>query len=191
MRNIETSNINDLDYQKANINPDIGDQGHAAEEVVMEFFKSIPAIEIRPATTLEDSGKEQIGKDKAIDAIGYLEGKPALGLQITTATDSKIRNQKSNDLLNRPFIRLPEMKTTDTAMPRTLVFIDAAEVKSFLQDHNFDNHPKLKHQIVESNVNSLKLALMKTQNPKEQELINKLMVIFREQLSDNEKGKTH
>jgi len=193
-RGIENRYINDLDYQKANINPEIGDQGHAAEEVVAEFFRSVPGMKVRPATEEEDSGKSQIVKDKAIDAVGYFEGKPALGLQITTATDSKVRDQKKTDLLNRPFIRLPEMNPSDTSMPRTLIFVDAKEIKGFLEDRNFANHPKLTEQIIEGNINSLRLDLMKTQNPKEIELINKLLILFAEtkRLFDaKERGKTH
>jgi hypothetical protein len=192
---IEQRYIHNLDYQKHHPElEEVGDQGRAAEEAVIEFFKSIPGMDIRTATAEEDSGALQIVKDKAIDAVGYLEGKPSLGLQITTSTDNKTRDQKKADLLNRPFIRLPEMKSADVSMPRSLVFVDAKEVKEFFKDRNFDNHPKLTQQIIESNINSLRLSLLKTKNPKEIALINKLLALFTETkklLKEKEKGTTH
>ncbi len=157
---------------------EIGDQGRNAEKVVIKFFELFPGMKVRPATPLEDSGRNQIVKDSAIDIVGYMEGLPAIGLQITTATDSAARLNKTADLLNRPFIRLPEMIPSDTAIPRSLVFIDAAEVSGFLADHDISKHPKLIKQIIESNLSSLKLDLMKTKNPKEQDLIQKLLAFF-------------
>jgi hypothetical protein len=179
MKSPEERYVKNIDTAKA---PplEVGDQEKNAEQAVMNFFESIPGMEMRFATSEEDSGKSQIVKDKAIDMVGYMGGKPAIGLQITTATDSVVRHRKTADLLDRPFIRLPEMNSSDTAIPRSLVFIDAAEVSAFLHDRDLGKHPKLIKQIIESNLSSLKLDLMKTQNPKEQELIQKLVSFFEE-----------
>src|SRR3989338_8649124 len=107
MKSPENRYIKNLDEQKAHLNPEIGDQGKEAEKAVDEMLPFlIPELKLRPATSLEDSGKDQIVKDKAIDRVGYLGERPAIGLQITTATDSAIRSSKSQDLLSRPFIRL-------------------------------------------------------------------------------------
>ena len=180
MKSPEEKYAKSMDTRKAPPLLEIGDQGKNAEQVVMEFFESIPGMNMRFATPEEDSGKSQIVKDAAIDMVGYMEGKPAIGLQITTATDSVVRQRKTSDLVARPFIRLPEMNSSDTAIPRALVFIDAAEVSAFFHDRNLDKHPKLIQQIIEGNLNSLKLDLMKTKNPREQELILKLVTFFEE-----------
>ncbi len=178
MRNTEERYVKNIDTHKAPPVIEIGDQGRNAEEAVIKFFEIFPGMKVRLATPLEDSGRTQIVKDSAIDIVGYLEGLPAIGLQITTTTDSATRHSKTADLLNRPFIRLPEMVSSDTAIPRSLVFIDAAEVSAFLADHDISKHPKLIRQIIESNLSSLKLDLMKTVNPKEQDLIQKLLAFF-------------
>jgi hypothetical protein len=180
MRTQEEHLIGQIDAQKAP-SLEIGDQGKAAEEVVIEFFKSIPKMDIRPATPAEDSGRKQIVKDLAIDAVGYLDGEPAIGLQVTTATDSLARNKKKAELLDRPFLRLSEMGSSGTAIPRALVFLDAAEVKAFMGDRDMSQHPKLTQQIRESTINSLKLDLMKTKNPREQALIETLLLLIAEQ----------
>ena len=193
MKSPENRYIKNLDEQKAHLNPEIGDQGKEAEKAVDEMLPFlIPELKLRPATSLEDSGKDQIVKDKAIDRVGYLGERPAIGLQITTATDSAIRSSKSQDLLSRPFIRLDEMTAADTAIPRALVFLDAEEVKSFSIDHDISKHIKLASQIIEGISNSLKLDLMKTKNPKEQDGINELLRRLDESkkiLKEKEEGK--
>src|SRR3989344_6534751 len=192
MKSPENRYIKSLDKHKIP-NPETGDQGEAAEKAVDEFLPFlIPELKVRPATPLEDSGKSQIVKDKALDRIGYLEGRAVIGLQITTTTDSAIRSSKSEDLLNRPFIRLDEMTAADTAIPRALVFLDAEEVRSFSADHNIPKHTKLASQIIEGIANSLKLDLMKTENPKEKDGINELLHRLDESkkiLKEKEEGK--
>lgn len=178
MGNIEKQYVKNLDAQKTSPNQEVGDQGKAAEKAVADFLRSVVGMETRPATKVEDSGLQQIVKDKAIDIVGYLEGRPAIGIQITTATDSKVRSNKTNDLINRPFIRLFEMTSSDVAIPRSLVFVDAVEIKSFLFDQDITKHPKLARQIIEGNIASLKIDLMKTKNPKEQDLVNKQLALF-------------
>lgn len=181
MENIEDKYVKKLDKQKTPPDPEIRDQGKAAERVVIELIQQIiPGLVVREATSQEDSGRAQITKDPAIDAVGYLSGHPAIGIQITTAIDSKVRSNKTGDLINRPFMRLPEMTTNDMSIPRSLVFVEAAEVKAFLSDPDITKHPKLARQITESNIASLKIDLMKTKNPKEQELINNLLALFTE-----------
>lgn len=172
---VEERYIRQIDSTKAPPLEKVGNQGRPAEEAIIEFLKTLPGITIRLSTSTEDSGLKQIGKDPAIDAVGYINGKPAFVLQITTATDSKARREKETDRLNRPFIRLPEMSRPDPAIPRLLIFIEAKEVAEFMKDRNFSKHPKLMKQIINGYINNLKLSQLQTKLPKEQTLINELL----------------
>ncbi len=116
--------------------------------------------------------------------MGYFRGRPALGIQITTARDNKIKAEKYADLANRPFIRLPEMRPTDAAMFRSLVFLDAPDdIQGFRKDRDFSKHPLLEKQILESSINSFKYTLTRTKNPKEKELIQTFLNVFIERLN--------
>lgn len=178
MNNIEDSIIKKMSASKTPTNADIEAWGKIAEEVIIEFLHIISGMRVRHATPEEDSGKHMIIKDAAIDAVGYLDEIPAIGFQITTAISKGAREEKTRDLMARPFIRLPEMTPKDTAIPRVIVFVDREEIIGYISDHDLKKHPRIIDQVVESNINSLKLDLMKTKNPREQELIEKLMLVF-------------
>jgi hypothetical protein len=198
MGNPEMSYIHHLDREK--IPPpesrDVGDQGKKAEDVVIEFLKArFPNMEVRHATPEEDEGNRgDIGTKKIIDAVAYLENKPALGLQITTATDSVARRKKLQELQDMPFLRLKEMKPRDKAIPRSITFVEAEQVLSYVQDHNFEQHPKLSMQILESNINSLKFDLLKTKNPEEINRLQDLVAMFeaaKQEIEQQKKGKSN
>ena len=179
MSSTEDSIIRRIDQQRSGISQaEMIEHGRKAEKIITQFLGTISGLEVRPATKIEDSGKLGIVKDLAIDAVGYIDGKPAIGFQITIANDKGVRQEKAADLMNRPFIRLSEMNNTDTAIPRTLVFVDHEEMRRFLMDNDKSKHPKIMEQIKESVMNSLRLVLMKTKNAKEQELIQSLMILF-------------
>lgn len=180
---IEERYIRQIDSVKIPPFEKVSDQGLPAQEAVLEFFKTLPGITIRLSTPAEDSGLEQIGKDPAIDAVGYMKGKPVFVLQITTATDSKVRKDKEKDRLSRPFVRLPEMNKTDPAIPRLLIFVEAEEVAKFMRDRDFSKHPKLMKQIIDSFMINLKLSLLQTKLPKEQILIDELLELMNQQKS--------
>lgn len=180
MSSMEDKIINRLDSRKPDSQAEKEVYGREAEKVAIEFIQSISGLRVRSATPAEDSGLSQIGKDPAIDAVGYLDEKPAIVFQITNSDDKRVQQEKTRDLLERPFIRLLEMAPQDTAIPRVLVFLDRVEVWAFMGDtsHNIKKHPRLRKQITDGVLNSLRFDLMKTKNPKEQELIQKLMTQF-------------
>ncbi len=184
MATIEDRIVRRIDAVRQPASQEVSDQGKAAEAAVIQFFNLIPGMHIRAATPDEDSGKSQIVKDKAIDAVAYMNGKPVLGLQITTATDSVARYEKRTDLLQRPFIRLREMKLSDSAIPRALVFIEAKAIKDFLSEKDFKKQPAMALQILSSCIASLKLALMNTEINAEQHAINKLMTVLERQKTE-------
>ena len=178
MPNIEEKYVKNIDSAKRPPSFEIGDQGENAETAVIEFFKTLPGITIRLSTKAEDSGLEQIVKDPAIDAVGYINGKPAFVLQITTTTNRIDRKEKyGKDRLSRAWVRLPEMSPQDNAIPRILIFIDAPEINSFAKDHDLSKHPKLAQKIIDSFKKNLELSLLQKPLPKEQELINQLLNI--------------
>ena len=172
MGNPEISYIHHIDDSRRPPTPEVGDQGKNAEGVVLDFFsEKIPRMKMRRATPEEDSGF-----GKAIDAVGYLDNKPALGLQITTATDSVARQKKLGELQDRPFLRLSEMNPQkDPAIPRAIAFLEAQEVAGYLNDRDFSKHPGLMKQILESTVSSLRFDLTQTKNPQEIERLQGLI----------------
>lgn len=158
------------------------DKGKEAERVVIEFFqKAFPGkVEVRPADEEEDSGKG----GQIVDAVAYLDGKAAMGLQITTATDKEARLKKMEEMRQSPFIRLPkEMQPKDPNIPRVLVFLEQKEVKSYQDDpqHDLKQHRRLSQQILESSINSLKFDLLMTKNPREIHRINTLLSLLEQE----------
>lgn len=154
------------------------DIGFEAEEVVVQFFQTIPQMDIRYSTETEDSGRKQIVQDQQLDAVAYLDGHPAMGLQITTAMDPDLRAEKMRQIKARPFLRLNEMKKTDMAIPRVLVFLDPKHVEEFGTDHDFSKHPQVGDQILKSAINSLKFDIAMTKNLQEQEAIKSLILML-------------
>ena len=133
--------------------------GKAAEDTVISFFqKNFPNVEVRPATGAEDSDDRMSG-GRSIDAVAYRDGKPALGIQVTTTPDPRVRDEKYLAMMrNEPYLRLSEMKPADPSIPRVLIHLDNNEVVRYLADQNFDQHPKIGEQILTGAINSLKFA---------------------------------
>lgn len=190
MSKMEDDVIRRVDSAKGLTQAELEAHGREGEKVIIELLQAVPGIRVRLATPTEDSGQktnapnkyshsEIFGRsDLAIDAVGEINEKPAIAFQITVSNNKFARQKKMEELKERQFVRLPVMNATDTAIPRVLVFVDHEEMRRFLIDRNITRHPKITEQIKESILNSLRFDLMKTQNPKEQELINKLMVIL-------------
>lgn len=161
--------------------------GMMAEDVIIDFFnEKFPGqISVRSATATEDSGLEHAAESKQIDAVAYdNSGAPIMCMQITTAKDSVVRMKKMQQLINKPFVRLDEMKSSDKAIPKVLVYVDASEVDSFLNDHDFLKHPKISEQVLESAIQCLKFVSTKTKVKDEQQRIKDLMDIL-----DTKKGR--
>jgi|GEM_PF-5705931 len=158
------------------------DVGKDAEQALLDALALVPGMEARHATAEEDSGRQEIVKDLAIDVIGYFAGKPAFAVQLTTATDSLVLYKKKQELLDRPFIRLRngDMGPNDTAIPRALVIIDATSARKYHADPHIEKYPQLQKQIEDGLILNMKYALMKTKNPKEQQLVNGLLTAFSE-----------
>jgi hypothetical protein len=155
--------------------------GYDAEDVVVDFFKSeFKGIEVRKATLDEDRGNTGIDTGKQIDAVLYWDHKPSLGLQITTAIDSKVRMKKMNELKNKPFIRLDEMNRGDTAIPKVLIFIEPRDVNSYLENKDWSAHSHLGNQILLGLENSLKFDRLQTKNQSEQKKIDEMLILLEE-----------
>ena len=168
---------------------DIGDWGKEAEETVIEFFRNnFPGVEIRRATPAEDSGKRESG-GKAVDAVAYIDGKPSLGLQITTSTDSAVKDSKSQLMKDFPFLRLAEMRNTDPSIPRALVFLKAGQVAEYVKNPDFKRHPEMAGQILESVIKSLQFASLKTKDQDDHKRINVLLAMFQKELEQIKKGR--
>lgn len=67
------------------------------------------------------------------------------------------------------------MKRQDTALPRALVYLDAKAVRDFTQDKEFENHPELALQILDSVIKSLRYDLGKTKLEAEQDHIKRIL----------------
>jgi hypothetical protein len=179
----ESSHINHTDHDKGmplNESKEAGNIGFEAEEAVMDYFsKEFPEFMVRPATPEEDRGQDGISSGKQIDSVLYLGEQPSAGLQITTATDSKVRLKKMTELKNRPFVRLREMNLQDTSIPKAIIFVEAGDVRSYMEDRNLSKHPGLTNQILDSFENSLKFDLLQTKNPKEQKKIAEILSLLK------------
>lgn len=155
--------------------------GMMAEDVVIDFFNdNFPGqISVRPATAAEDSGLKHAPESKQIDAVVYSDkGEPIMCIQITTARDSAVRMKKMQQLIEKPFVRLDEMKANDKAIPKVLVYVDPSEVDSFLNDHDYLKHPKIAEQILQSATQCLKFVATKTKIKDEQVRISNLINIL-------------
>ena len=153
--------------------------GFQAEDVVISFLTAhFPNISVRPATPEEDSGATQITKGKQVDAVVYLEDKPAMVIQITTAESPKGRNAKIAQMRDKPFVRLDEMGSRDSAVPKVLVHIHPNHVRSFLDSPDFTTHPEIVDEITRGIVNSLQFDLVTTHNPTQQNAVRTLLDIF-------------
>lgn len=189
MSSIESRYIHHLDMEKQRI----PGQGKATEEAVISFFKTaFPNMEIRPATPQEDAGEEQGGK--MVDAIAYLDKKPALALQITSTIDKDQKLKKMQELMDHPTVRFEETKPQDPPADRILVYVDAKEVKELSQDKDLSKHPQIGKNIFESMLLSLTVSLRQTKNPKEIERLRQRLAMVEESrrtFEQNKKGKAN
>jgi hypothetical protein len=168
---IETGYINRIDKPSEE---EVEQIGLAAEEVVLDFYNnSLEGFRARPSTLSEDSGLKDIGPKQTIDAVIYRDKKPAMGIQITTAEDPKTRQKKMAEIMSHPFIRLAEMKNTDTAIPKTLVYIKRETAKAHSHDGKINQEEAL--QVLDGSIKSLKFCLSQTKDKKEQLLVNELL----------------
>ena len=194
MGNIESGNFHHLIDREQK--PELTGQGKMAENVVIEFFKmNFPSMQVRKATAKEDAGQVGFGPAKTVDAVAYLDQKPAMALQVTSSTGEQFeeyRKKKLMELKNKPFLRLEEMSSHDVAIPRALVFVEPNELKKFIADHDFAKHPNLGKTILDSTLNSLKFDLLQTKNPKEIDRLRQLISLIDEQkmILDKKAGQT-
>lgn len=157
------------------------DLGHRGEELVVDFFRHMKKFETRLSTTVEDSGVIDIGPRQTIDAVAYLEGQPAMGLQITTAASKEVRAKKLQEMRDHPFLRLPEMKPGQPAIPRVLVYLDRKNVATADSGDGQQASPEAALQILESAINSLQFDLTQTKNPSEITAVKNLISILQEE----------
>src|SRR3990167_7744895 len=105
MRGPEGEYIRNLDSRHED---SLKGQGFPAEDLVVDFFNT-SGFDTRLSTSSEDSGDVDIGPRQTIDAVTYYEGKPAMGLQITTSSLRDVREKKLSEIRRKPFLRLDEM----------------------------------------------------------------------------------
>lgn len=192
-RGPERGYIEQLDRENA-----VTGQGRAAEEVVIDFFKrNFPNMTVRPATPREDSGFAGQGVgSKMIDAVVYARERnrliPAMALQVTTNTSRWGIEKKMEEMKDMPFVRLPEMKSDDVAIPRALIFLKPAQVQAFTEDRDFTRHQGLVLQILQSAIRSLEFDLARTQLDREKFHIQSLLATLeqeKQKVSQNKQGK--
>lgn len=182
MRGPEGEYIHKLDSEPR-VENKLAGQGLPAEDLTVDFFRSI-GFDARFATASEDSGVVDIGPKQTIDAVIYDDSRPAMALQITTGSSKEVKEKKLREMRLRPFVRLDEMKPTDPAIPKALVYLRPEDVKEFGSDPDFDNHPQIADQILNSCILSLQFDSSQTKNPMEREFIAKLIKRF-----DTERNK--
>jgi hypothetical protein len=156
--------------------------GNAAEEAVAGFLEGfIPSInEVRISSKEEDSGLNQIVRGQKIDLVVYIDRKPAMVIQVTVSTNDKITKEKKQDVEDRPFVRLPEMRPSDPAIPKVFVQLFGSSVKVFEENNRkFNDHREILMKILKEIREWLDLDLSKTLNPAEKERIQRLMEIFK------------
>lgn len=192
MGNPEAGYINRIDRERQSKSPPEHEgRGKDAEGLVIEFLQTqFPTMRLRAATPEEDAGNRGANVGKRIDAVAYLEGKPALGLQITTSMMEGIRKKKIREIQDHPFIRLAEMRTGDIAIPRAIIFADIDEVEGLMEDHDFEKHVKFAQGVLEGISISLQYVLKQTKNPNEVEKLNELIGLFEKEKSKFQEFKS-
>jgi hypothetical protein len=152
----------------------------AAEDAVTDFLKGfIPGVEVRKSTEEEDSGSKQIVRGAKIDRVVIINKKPVMAIQVTITGNERVLRAKQEDVENRPFVRLGEMRPQDPAVPKVLVTLNGRTIEVFEDDgKNFDDHKEILMRILNEIRKWLEIDLLKTKNPEEQERIKRLEEIF-------------
>lgn len=178
MKNPEKQYIRSLD-RKERTEEELKEQGDISEEAISEVLPLLlPQLEFRWSTREEDAGKTAGFNGKSADFIGYMNSKPAVVIQATSARNKYIREDKRELMRNEPFVRLPEMNRTDTAIPRIVIYADPEESGKFIQDHDISQHPQLIQEIVKSAISSLSYCALVTKNQKEIAQCQQLISLF-------------
>jgi hypothetical protein len=150
-----------------------------AEEVTREALSGMPGMTMRKGTDDEDAGNQQIGGGLKTDSVGLIDGKPVLGIQTTITTDSRVQLQKTQEMIDRPFIRLRDgsMKQADTSIPRAVVALEPRLVREYAKDRDLSKHPELSRQIFDRLIIVLGKLEGMTKNPKEKSLAASLQKV--------------
>jgi hypothetical protein len=165
-----------------------------AETACLETLRLIDGMQVRESTDIEDSGLRQIVKDLAIDGVAYdtktevaeeptrkpMRIPPSIALQVTIASDSVVRAKKQQELVDRPFIRLPEMRLKDVAIPRALVVLDADSMKQYAADRDIVHHPDIRRKVLKNLEVNMDYMLTRTLDTKEQEHLRHLRSRFKD-----------
>ena len=152
----------------------------SAEKVVVDYFNQNfngKGMRARLATPIEDSGIKREG-GKQIDAVVYYAEKPVMCIQITTARDPSVREQKIRQLAENPFLRLEEMRREDMSIPKVVVGLNHEEVESFLSNPDFSKYPKISKKIMSDITKSLLFVLNITKNEKEKKEVKELLLVL-------------
>lgn len=79
------------------------------------------------------------------------------------------------EMMNQPFMRLEEMKKTDSAIPRVLVYLNREMAQAYKDQPDLSKSPEVVLQIIDGITKSLQFDLTKTKNPQEQLAIRALI----------------
>lgn len=181
---IEEQYIHNLDRAKQNpkpgLEPGLEGQGFPAEAVTLDFFKTM-GLSARLSTDGEDEGRQDIGSKRIIDGVVFKDNKAIMSPQITTSKFPDVRAKKMAELIAKPFVRVKEMSSQDTAIPKVLIYLDAQSVSNFNKNPDFNQHPEIALQIIDGSLISLGLVLSKTEYDREQEAVQKLIAMFEQE----------
>ena len=182
-RGPEKSYISDIDYEGRNQEEELKISTEAEQAVLNFLKKNFPDDAVRHATEKEDSG--EFGENKGSQAIDIVLSKvkkkrdvPSLVQQVTTGKSLETMQKKMKEMQERPFVRLEGMSLDDVAAPKTLIFLDPELIKRLRDPNDLEAKEELDEKVVSSSINSLKFALLKTKNPKEQALAKDWLEIF-------------
>ena len=192
-RGPENQYIGNMDH-RARVERDPNLDAKAEKRVRTFFNDQFPGTIARFATEEEDAGDRGPGlRGIATDVIVYTSEKghqiPAMAIQVTTATDHKVIMKKAMEMQNQPFVRLPEMKREQTALPRILIFLPREKLGDQGEANDLGSQRETSLQILYNTLNCLKYDLNKTALDSEREKITKLMLSVSSQIEFIKKGR--
>ncbi len=158
--------------------PEYQTKGMMAEELILNTINNnFKEFKARLSTLEEDSGRKDIGMRQTIDIVVYDHNtdRPVMALQVTCNNSKEKMQKKMRELMDHPFVRLPEMKSKDHAIPKGLIYIEEDKVDTYAGDPEFANSPEVLLRFIDGAVNSLKADLLLTKNPLEKKAIEDLI----------------
>ena len=178
INSVEDARIRDIDRPS---DQEIERLGLLAEELVVNSINlKLPEFKAKLSTVSEDSGVKDIGSRQIIDGVLYHKDKAVLGMQITNAEDPQTIQRKMSELVDRPVIRLSEMKPKDPGIPKVLVILKRETIKAYDQNAQTQNDPEVIIQILDGIIKSLKFHLTTNKDADQRKVIQQSLIQFTE-----------